>query len=101
MTEFQINDYLIKINNNNHSINIKIIYNFKTYSVHINNYNNNNNNNVILTLKCDLYNFLINCFNQKKYYDYQIINNNIYIDIYFTFKYEMFDFNYMVILELD
>lgn len=105
MSEYLKNEYIIKVGRVKDSVKVKVLYNLKLYSIYIDNkdtYGNTNcENNVTLSLNSDLYTFINNCLNKKDNYNYQIINNDEYLEIYLTFKYEMFDFNYIVSLDLE
>ena len=106
MPEYQINNYIIDVNKFRDSVKIKINNNSKIFSIFIDNQNHTSantdcENNVTLSLNTDLYNFMINCLDQKNNYNYKIIEEVEYFNIYFTFKYEIFDFNYIVSLELE
>ena len=106
MPEYQINNYIIKVNKIKDSIKLKVSNNSKIYtSIFIDNQNDtsantNCENNVTLSLNTDIYDFIINCLDQKDNYNYQIVDEDEHIKIYFTFKYEMFDFNYIIGLDL-
>jgi hypothetical protein len=103
---FIINEYSIKINVKNTTNNNEYYMNLNESDTYA---NTDCDNNKTLVLKAEIYNFIINCFEKKQFYD---INTEIIkhlsllsepeepdgLELIFSFKYEQFNFEYILSL---
>ena len=108
--KYNIDGCDISIRSKKNKIVIMVINNNDTYSVKLDKCDDsssftNSDNDIGLELKTEIYNFLVNCLERKPYYNIKldlIKSNKQYeddkdqINLIFSFKYEMFDFEYTI-----
>ena len=109
-TKYELDEYTISISSKNNNILIIVINNLNNnkYNLRLDKTsdyiaNTNCENNVVLELKTDIYDFLINCLEKTPYYNIKtnlIKSTNEYDDekdqlnLIFSFLYENFNFEY-------
>jgi hypothetical protein len=109
--QYKINEYNINvciIKEDIIKINLKDTTNNNEYYIDFDRHDGlastNCENNITLFLKNDIYDFIINCFERKQYYDINIERITYIKDepadlqLVFSFKYEQFDFEYTLSL---
>lgn len=113
MTQYTINNYTIYVitPKDNIMILVKDNNNNKKYTIKLNesidcSANTNCENNIRLTINSSIRDLIVNCLEQKPFYYIYIYKdeytyNDDTLNINFSFRYEIFDFNYTLSLYME
>ena len=104
MNQYTIDNYNVIIGKFKNKVNILIKDDNNNYIIKIDKYadtlaHTSCENNIVLSFDSSIYEFMINCFEKKPFYDIIINFENDNITLNFIFKYELFEFSYNITLD--